>query len=670
MKLLLSTLVLISSMQATMLSLNSGWNLVGSNKDNVEVNSTMPTAKSVWIYENNRWSVASPNGMYTTEQLTANYDTFSHINAGNGFWVNVSEDVNITLTGDEVTDKTIDVLPGWNLLSSKTTSNTDVKTYLSSPEIRLAWKYSPLGWEAYSQSRSISNSIMAYNIPVMKVLKVGEGFWVYSIEEVNMDAPCVQNENIASALDTINTMDPAQDSLTATLTNVKSTLDINNDNEKVLSAFIDIIEIVNSSEVQALMDQNTSLPNLDALGGDANVLVTLASNANALNGSNVMHLMAEKLKSASDTIGSAYTDTLNVICYVDNSGNSFNVNKDDALLIRSAALSAASALDLFASYSYGNLQTFFATKTADIGGVFYEYIEADVDPIAMMQQSTFFMMTDTARLAIAGSYLLQAADLMSSVDTTKVTIDTLVDSDLDGARKIKTAFAGDGIYLDDNITQESVNLIKLFSATEYLDRDDFIIPAEYLDYNNNGVTLDENATIINAKPMFTSSYFDGTSTQYWTAQASYNLEQASSFESVVVVDVQEKYFSGNTLYFVAENGSYATRNFASLNRGYGQWAGTHLDNNVSGGYAVYDDGINIYINNDSSNYEYVYKYFDSIGSIGKKYNLEVYENNWISDGYSSYNNRILISKVEVHTYTSLSDRDADAFYIGSVSSTQ
>jgi len=667
MKLLILALIVASSMQATTLMLKSGWNLVGSNKDNVVISAGIATANSVWMYENNTWSVASPNGKYSQTTIAANnFQTFTQVNAGDGFWVDISEDTNVTLTGTEVSNIAINLQNGWNLVSSKASQEVSPQTYLDDTSVQLAWKYTTSGWEAYSNIESLKSLISAKQLPTISTLKVGEGFWINALKETYTGIVCNTNTNIQAVFNSIEKLDPTQDSLTEALNTAQNSLSASNLNENALSAIFDIMEVLNSDIVNAFIDQNTSLPNLDALSGDTNALVTLAAQANSVGGTNILHQMALKLKTASDTIAAAYVDVTNSICYVDSSNKSTSIRYDDALMLRSLALATASALDMFASYSYGDLQTYFSIKNATIGGVNYEYMLSDTDTLAMMQQSTFFKIADTARLVNAGSYLKTAADLMAIVDTTKVTINTLYPEDTQSAKKIQAAFAGDGVYMEDNITQESVNLKKLFSSTEYLDREDFTIPTSYTDYNANSVTLDHNTSIIFAKPMYVMTYENGGSTESWPQSASYDLEPKTSFEDVIVIDVQEKYFSGNTIYFVNANGGYATRTFESLSSwNHAQYSGTNANVAESGSYSVYNDGITFYIYDDATNtgYHHVYKYLGSFGETGQRYSSEMLKYISINTYPYGYFEVVPNSKVEVHTYTIEADRNADPFYM-------
>ena len=188
---------------------------------------------------------------------------------------------------------------------------------------------------------------------------------------------------------------------------------------------------------------------------------------------------------------------------------------------------------------------------------------AEIDPLAMLNQSTFFDMNNAARLAQAKTYLIEATNLMAAVTVGNVTIDdTMTQTDIDDAIELQTALNGNGIYSNGEVglLEETIDLGKIFSSTNYLDRDDFTIPTQYYgastearteyermialseeqfqyglsqcqDYNHSlvqpvwdintsliygnpretVVTLNEDASIVAQEPM----YGDGTFTAQW-----------------------------------------------------------------------------------------------------------------------------------------------------------
>jgi len=283
-----------------------------------------------------------------------------------------------------------------------------------------------------------------------------------------------RSSNVANAVDSFNTFDPTTESLTAKLAEIKDTLGTENKDELVLAAFIDIVDIVNSDAVKNLIDTNSSLPNLDAFSGDVDVMVTMASTASTLGGTELIHEMAVKLKNASDVIGNAFVDNSKVMEYGD-----AVIGVNDALLVRAGALSAASALEMVASYSYGDI-SFARVQTRTIDGEEYEYVQGEIDPIGLFGQDTFLKMDNTARLVDAGELLKSAATLYVSIDPAYILSQDLNTS---GAESLLDAFNGDGLF--EQSDGSAVNVNKIFSSTDYLDRDDLDIPTAYLGYSSD-----------------------------------------------------------------------------------------------------------------------------------------------------------------------------------------
>ena len=279
---------------------------------------------------------------------------------------------------------------------------------------------------------------------------------------------------VTTAINSLNAFNAETDSMTALLAEIKASLGTQNKDEKVLAAMIEIIEIINSTEMNTFISQDSGLPNLDALTGNSEALLEIAQGVSIANGTEIMHETATRLKNASDVIAAAFSDHAKVIAYEDT-----RITYDDSLVIRAAALSAAGAIDTFASYTYGDI-SHLRNSTATIDGEAYDYIPFMVDPLALLQQATFFKMSNTSRLAQAGVYVKTAAELIASIDIANVSLEEITVATVADAAAVSAAFNGGGVYVTNVEKQESVNLNKLFSSSDYIDRDDFTIPTTYM----------------------------------------------------------------------------------------------------------------------------------------------------------------------------------------------
>lgn len=202
--------MLVSSAFGENLNLKSGWNLVGSNQDNININSSIPTAKTVWKY-NNDWQVTSPNGDLNDTINNSDFSTFSTVNSGEGFWVNIEQDTNITLSGETPSNMDLNLKSGWNLVSLKGDSDVNMSQYLTDNSIQIVWKYENNNWQAYSPDPTISNTISNNQITPLTKLNIGDGFWVNSNTDINISNLNIENE-ITSVNELLARVEPQNNS--------------------------------------------------------------------------------------------------------------------------------------------------------------------------------------------------------------------------------------------------------------------------------------------------------------------------------------------------------------------------------------------------------------------------------------------------------------------------
>lgn len=321
--------------------------------------------------------------------------------------------------------------------------------------------------------------------------------------------------------------DPETDSIATIISTNKPSADSTNADDKLLLAILDIVEIINSDKVQSLANRvDGSTIDIDFLVGDTESKVEIATAATIAGGTDVLHDLATRLKTASDTIDGAFESELRVFDY-SVSGTIAKMNYNDSLAIRATALAVANKLEFISSYSYGDISQYKTNEETIDGRILgynefinipaehvwlnslptsnvYEYTTEGTDPVALLNDPTFFKMTSTVRLALSGDYLKEAALLISKIDNTKLTDTTsILVEDIAEATKIKDAMYSDGKYTNG---YNSTNLNNLFSSNYYLDRDDF--PSNYKYYDINGteeVSLNSKWTTITNEPMYDPS---------------------------------------------------------------------------------------------------------------------------------------------------------------------
>ncbi len=95
-------ILLASSLFATSIPLNQGWNLVGA-VNNIDPQS-IGCAKTIWTYRNGGWSLYVRDN---SDQNNYGFPQINTINAGEGFWVNADSSCNIDFSGSADVSPTV-----------------------------------------------------------------------------------------------------------------------------------------------------------------------------------------------------------------------------------------------------------------------------------------------------------------------------------------------------------------------------------------------------------------------------------------------------------------------------------------------------------------------------------------------------------------------------------
>lgn len=446
-----------------------------------------------------------------------------------------------------------------------------------------------------------------------------------------------QSVNVATAVTTLNTLNIQTDSLTEALIEIKNSLSTINSDEKVLAAIITIVEVANSSEMSNLITVtgSTSVPNLDALSGKTDALIELASTATTLGGTTVMHEMATKLKNASDVIGTAFASRLKIMAY-----DGLTITYDDSLAIRSTALSFASALDLFASYTYGDI-AYIKPKEATVETISYEYQEGMIDPKAMLSQTTFFKMTDTSRLAAASAYLEEAANIMVDANVSNISIGDLNITDINASVDIKAAFESDGVLSVDDGKIKSINIQKLFSSSEYIDRNDFTLPTSYLGKSAEAIAEYEKNVLYNtqwlAYNVAECQNFNQTTVEQPSAVIDWDLIYNSEETTVVNLNRDESIKFNQPIYYkTVQNNSYV------------DWSDCSIATYYYGDYSDFNANFEPKINATFSNV-IIFKTMQDVASLHDVFYYASYNYNDYVEGNITVDSNTALTRNEVRT---------------------
>ena len=137
-------------MSSLELNLSVGWNLISIplELENNSVNSVFKAVNYSYLFFYDK-------GWYVPTE----------INYSRGYWMRVDDPVNLTINGRKIADTSININPGWNLVSYPYLNEKNVS--------QLFWNkivYSLDGiWSSYIPNRT-SNSLT--------ILKPGYGYWI------------------------------------------------------------------------------------------------------------------------------------------------------------------------------------------------------------------------------------------------------------------------------------------------------------------------------------------------------------------------------------------------------------------------------------------------------------------------------------------------------------
>ena len=133
--------------------------------------------KTVWIWDNGSWKIWSPDSDIANLVKSYNMETFDELIAGQGFWVNSSNDVSVYFSGNIYGTEKFVISQGWNLVGvGKAVTVNDLLS--KEPNIKTVWKWENGSWKIWSPLDSVKSLISQYNIETFTSLSQGEGFWI------------------------------------------------------------------------------------------------------------------------------------------------------------------------------------------------------------------------------------------------------------------------------------------------------------------------------------------------------------------------------------------------------------------------------------------------------------------------------------------------------------
>jgi len=154
------------------------WNLVGTPVDLNISTLNLDDLDVVWNYKDGYWYLNKDSRLYPKlETLKAN----------SGFWIFPQRDHNISLVNTNTND--IVISRGWTMYSP--VNDMVIDRDLNSSNIGIVWKYINGHWSAWDPNNLYLNA----NIPKAENLKVGQGAWVYAINDYMLNKQYVKVGN-------------------------------------------------------------------------------------------------------------------------------------------------------------------------------------------------------------------------------------------------------------------------------------------------------------------------------------------------------------------------------------------------------------------------------------------------------------------------------------------
>ncbi|MEA1916301.1 MAG: hypothetical protein U9N42_02105 [Campylobacterota bacterium] len=475
---ILAPLIVAGSLSATTLNLKSGWNLVGSSEKQENIDTQIADANTIWKHDGSSWSAIAPNGKFAPALGDLNLSTFTTVESGDGFWVNMPSESNVTLSGTKPVDTNLSIQSGWNLVSLKTDIDLYSMENFSHTDIKIMWKYVNDEWQAYSNKADVAQLITNAGLKSFNFIKSDEGFWVSSSNGLSVST--TNKDVVQIALSKLHNIDLENDDIESKISDIKETLNLSETDPRhskdvdVANALIELTEIANSSEVGNLIDvkldtYSATLPNLLKITTfESDEFVALKeSSAYSTNFTKVLSDTADRLKAISDSLGASFSDDSYVFEH-----NGERIDATKAQLIRSYILAASSSMKYVSAYNLAS-DEFIVDKNEDVVVSNYsdsnsstfnvDYNEAKANPIAVLNSTNSLTLNSDSATKIGNSksLLSEALKVMSSVDVTKIA----------DARQ-----RGD---VNNTVVQSAMILTSLNGGANYIDRNDITMQVEF-----------------------------------------------------------------------------------------------------------------------------------------------------------------------------------------------
>ena len=182
------TLEVTTEISGLTVDLEEGWNMFSlpliPDDSSIEVvlADVMENVEIVWGYKNGVWSSYLP--------ALPEFSTLTEMVDGNGYWVKMTADDTVTVSGVELPGPGIlppvyEVDEGWNLIGFKSVDTMSINGYLTTvPSLVLESSVS-YGWDATTQDYELTS----VGTPTVEMFMPGQAYWLYLTEAANIAPP-------------------------------------------------------------------------------------------------------------------------------------------------------------------------------------------------------------------------------------------------------------------------------------------------------------------------------------------------------------------------------------------------------------------------------------------------------------------------------------------------
>ena len=183
----IATCLAVTSLSAQTLSVEKGWNLLGSNVNNVDISQFNSNVKIVWKYKNGKWYAGSNSPELNMLIQKDGFGLLKNINAGEGFWVLSTEKGSLNLNGEKAKTASLMLVKGWNLVSLLSDDAVSVNSF-NKPDVASIWKWDAKNgkWMAWTNNAKLKPIFDKYikegKLEAFDTINPGEGFWIQELK--------------------------------------------------------------------------------------------------------------------------------------------------------------------------------------------------------------------------------------------------------------------------------------------------------------------------------------------------------------------------------------------------------------------------------------------------------------------------------------------------------